>query len=276
MLTFLKYEFKQNWKDFLLSYILVIIAFAFLSIFTLCIRNVYNPSPFIIIVFNNLLFLVIATMIASAVLFIINVVKGCYTKIFTDEGYLTLSFPKSTHALILSKIIANVIWAVFFIISIFIGSVFVFLSVGNSVNEIFDDIRTIIEDVLSEAYLIPFEMINGLLGLIFNLIILLLSFSLINVGKIKKAKVFIGILFYIGISSILTSILSLTNLFGFGFAVNIDGELVFNYGSVFSSSFSNCPNGYLFNFTTIIFLLLFIVGGYFLTHYLISKKLELE
>lgn len=276
MLTFLKYEFKQNWKDFLLSYILIIASFAFLSIFILCIRNINNPSPFIIIVFNNLLFLVVATMIASSVLFVINVIKGCYTKIFTDEGYLTLSFPKSTHALILSKVIANVIWAVFFFIAVMIGSTFVFFSVGNSVNELFDDIKTLITDIMNDFYMIPFAIINSLLGLILNLIILLLSFSLINVGKIKKAKIFIGILFYIAINSLVSSILSLTNLFGFGFAETIDGNLVFAYGSIFSPVFNMCPNGYLFNFTTILLMIGFIIGGYFLTYNLISKKLELE
>ena len=39
MRQFLKYEFKNNWKQFLLSYVLIIASFLLLSIFIMILMN---------------------------------------------------------------------------------------------------------------------------------------------------------------------------------------------------------------------------------------------
>ena len=75
-------------------------------------------------------------IVVGAVFFVINLIRSFYNSIFSDEGYLTLSFPKTTDSLLISKIIANFVWVISFVISFIIGlTIFVINKAENSVYE---------------------------------------------------------------------------------------------------------------------------------------------
>ena len=78
MRQFLKYEFKNNWKQFLLSYVLIIASFLLLSIFIMIVKDVATPTKFMTILYTNLGLLIGGAMIASAALFITKFIKSMY------------------------------------------------------------------------------------------------------------------------------------------------------------------------------------------------------
>ena len=82
MRQYLKYEFKNNWKNFLLSYILIIAAFIILSIFILSIKHITQVNRVVTIIYSSIGVMLNGAMLASIVLFIINFVKSIYNSIF--------------------------------------------------------------------------------------------------------------------------------------------------------------------------------------------------
>lgn len=276
MRQFLKYEFKRNYKSFILSYLLVLISFIIMSIFALFVKNIIDVNQIMIIIYSNIIFIILGSIGTAIVLFIINLIKSFYISIFSDEGYLTLSFPKTTDSLLLSKIIANLFWIVMLFITFVIGFLILNISITGSLNDLF----VFFTDLLSEynnLIAFPFYIINGLINYVMIFVLLLLSFSLINLGNLKKAKILLGILIFIGINYILNTCDIFIDLISFGIAIDADNNILFVFGRITSDSYnSNNIVSYLFNIPEFIFDIGVILGGYILTRYLINNKIEIE
>lgn len=281
MRQFLKYEFKNNWKSFLLSYLLIIGSFLILSIFIMFVKDIVNTTPFMTILYSNLVILTIGAMIASVVLFIINIVKSMYNSIFTDEGYLTLSFPKSTDSLIISKFIANVVWELLYGVAVGIGIVFLYVSLfvafGQPVNDLFVELQLLFANLDFSLGIVVFSIINLIVEVILGFILLFLAFCVVNTGIAKKGKVIIGILLYSGFSYALSLISSIASTISFGFAIDASGQLVFAYGAIYSDAFlkSNAIM-YVFDFTAFFINVGLIVGLYIACRKILRNHLELE
>ena len=277
MRQFLKYEFKFNWKQFVFSFSLIILSFILMTIFALFVKNIEDPGPILGIVYSNIVILIGGSMGVGAVFFVINLIRSFYNSIFSDEGYLTLSFPKTTDSLLVSKIIANFIWVISFVISFVIGLTILYFGLGGTTNVLFE-MFTFIFDLFEGYYItVPFHIINGIVDILASFVMLLLAFSIINVGNIRRAKVFLGILFFVIMSYCLSLLDTISSFLAFGFAINEMGELVFTYGSAFGNIFLDSgATAYLFNFTTFIIHIGVVIGGYILLRHLIKNKLEME
>ena len=281
MRQYLKYEFKNNWKNFLLSYILIIAAFIILSIFILSIKHITQVNRVVTIIYSSIGVMLNGAMLASIVLFIINFVKSIYNSIFTDEGYLTLSFPKSLDSLIISKFIANIIWLMLYFVSVIIGVVLLYLSIfeifGLPANELLESIIAIFDFFEAPVLLYICLLINFIVGCVLNFILLFLSFTIINTGIAKSGKIVLGILLFVGLSYALSLCKSILSFASFGFILNDYNQLEFAFGegtvNIFTDLFFN---GYVMNFTILIFEIGLIVGGYILIKYLMKNHLELE
>lgn len=277
MLRFLKHEIKNNWKSFLFTYGLIVAAFFILMIFILCVKNADEPSVFVAILYSNIVIIIAGSMVVSLVLFIINIIRSMYNSIFTDEGYLTLSFPESPDALLISKILSNIIWALLYLLSVGIGISFLFLVSGNIAGDLFEGILGLISYVDGALLTIPFTILESCVGLILSFVILMFSFTLINIGIVRKAKVFLGIIVYFVIMYALATLQMLTGFLSFGLAIDINGDLIFAYGSPLTETFyQNGAMTYVFDITTFIINIGLIIGLYILTRYLFKKHLELE
>ena len=238
MRQFLKYELKNNWKSFLFTYLVIIGAFILLSIFILIEKSNIESSEFGIILFMNLIFLVGGAMIMGAILFSINLVKSFYNSIYSDEGYLTLSFPKTTHSLLLSKIIINFLWVIGLFVSVIIGIIIVGIVGSGSVNSLFDALYDIINYAENSLYLLPFHILSGLIAIALSFVLMLLSFTLINMGGIKKAKLVLGLLIYMGLIYALSVTKIFTGYLSFGLAISSESEIIFAFGRVGSDIFT--------------------------------------
>ena len=277
MRQFLKYELKNNWKSFLFTYLVIIGAFILLSIFILIEKSNIESSEFGIILFINLMFLVGGAMIMGAILFSINLVKSFYNSIYSDEGYLTLSFPKTTHSLLLSKIIINFLWVIGLFISVIIGIIIVGIVGSGSVNSLFDALYDIINYAENSLYLLPFNILSGLIAIALSFVLMLLSFTLINMGGIKKAKLILGLLIYMGLIYALSVSKIFTGYLSFGLAISSESEIIFAFGRVGSDIFRSFgADSYALNITNLIINIGLTLGLYFLTVNLFENKLEME
>lgn len=276
MRQFLKYEFKRNYKSFIFSYFLILVSFIFISIFSLCVKNITNISNILVIIYTNLCLLVFGANGVAIVLFIINLIKSFYNNIFTDEGYLTLSFPKTTDELLLSKVIANFIWVVLLGCSFCVGIIIQLLCIGDNKNKLFEIFTSVVETFSSNESIL-FSIINSSINIILIFLLLLLSFTLINLGNLKKGKLFLGLLIFSGISYVYNIIEALFGLFGFGIAIDGNDNLMFAFGSELSSDFINSGAvSYVFSIPEFILQVGVIILTYFLTRYLLKNKIEIE
>ena len=285
MRQFLKYELKNNWKSFLTTYCLIFGSFVILSIFILCFQHMPEPTTVLAIIYAHIMLLIYGSIIVSAVLYVINVVKTLYTSIFTDEGYLTLSFPKSTDSLILSKILANIIWGTFYLISVLCGTFLLMLVLDAPINTLFADLFKTIQQVKGLVTVIPFALLNTFVQAVLSLMLLLLSFAIVNSGVAKNAKLIFGLLLYLGMNYAIVLVKMLSSYLSFGFALNTNGEIIFTAGRsavsgiLFFFDIAGASNNnilYVFDITSFIISLGLLVGAYFFTRKLIEKHLELN
>lgn len=277
MRQFLKYEFKRNYKSFVFSYLLIITSFIILGIFLFFVKNINTIPEILYFVYSNLMLLVYGSIATAMVLFIINLVKSFYNNIFSDEGYLTLSFPKTTDQLLLSKIIVNIIWVILLVCSFCIGIIIRFLCTSGEDSAFSGMLGSIITLFNYNAAAIPFYLINYFIEIVLFFVLLLLSFTLINLGNLKKGKIMLGILIFMGINYVLNIFGELTDLIGFGLAITDNQNLLFVFGSEYSENFINSGAiSYVFNITEIILNVGIIVGSYILTRYLLKNKIEIE
>ena len=258
----LKHEFLNSWLEITIICGVSIV----LSIFTGAAMALESS------VLLGLLILAIAALyIVAGIILLINIIKSFNNKIFGDEGYLTLTLPTSIDSILISKIIVNFIWMILVSASLIIG-IILMVSIGSRsmlINEISEISRFVFNNIGAFALLLLNILIQGL----FAIVLLIFVLSLLNIGKIKRAKFLIGIIIYYLISTLMTWLGSLVLIVPFEITMGYEGKLVIEkivfgeYGLFI---------GHILNFNIMFWLLVGIFGLYFLSRYLIKNKIELE
>lgn len=206
--------------------------------------------------------LAIAVCLAAAVFLVI---WRFYKSRFTDEGYLTFTLPVTTHQILLSSLANSaIVIALMTLVGIFSYGVLLLMGFSG-IKDFFPAFWEAIPRGLqllgemlgkvtpSHAVL---TVLDFLLGFASELMILMLS---VTIGAIiaKKHKVLAAIGVYYGI----------------GVGLSIVGSIAM-MGTVFTKAEAAIP-GTLLGLSALMGLLLFL-GSYFLTHYLMDKKLNLN
>jgi hypothetical protein len=207
----------------------------------------------------NFLFLTgtIAFSLASWAVFFVLVriiAKNFNTKLFSSNGYLTLTTPVSIDALILSKIIVSMLWTLVIILGLVFSSTIILSAVFNSDWSgfgylLFTALWTSLSNYTGRFVLVLIQVFLIILCIIVTLLFVLV---LTNTGRLRKYKALKGIFIFIGIFFVLASLMSLF------------GEAMLN------TSFL------AFQWISIVLMLVWSVGTYFLSRFLIKTKLELE
>lgn len=215
-----------------------------------------------------LLISLIALYLMSGVVIIINIVKSFHTKMFTDEGYLTMTLPVSIDHLLLSKIIVNLTYIIFTAV-IFITSLIITMNsiLGTDVFNIFDGLLSVIRDNPLGTIL---YIINFAISFISFVLTLILTLALLNIGKIKKYKLLAGIGIYYGLNFAIQLFSTVFNLIPY--VIDVSGGDV---SIIDNSNNSSIANFILINVNTILVSVVSIVSFYFISRYLIKNKLEL-
>lgn len=198
---------------------------------------------------------------------------------YTDEGYLSHTLPVTPHQLLISKFLVGGIWVLFIQLAvtasvlILVASLFAAIENaepnvfgGQTYWEMFSEIFEIISDDMG------FEVVHYTISFILTVIISPFSsiaslFGALTIGQLsRKHKAMMGIITYFGIlfaTSILSSIVQ---------SIGTVSAYVIDDYRIGSSNFTL----FLTRDIQIIIPLLTGVGLYFLSHYIIDRKLNLE
>ena len=196
-----------------------------------------------------------------------------YKTMYTDQGYLTHTLPVKTHQLLGSKVIVSGIWV--FLINAALCVSVVVLVIG-LLQGVMDGIRVDISwnEFWSELgnmfAFIDFDAVHLLIIMILSVLIspfasVVLLFGALTIGQLSgKHKLMMGILTYIGlavVSYLLNSLVQAIITFGYAMSPADDVSMGYMTSSYDASLIVSCVTG---------------VVLYFVSHYIISKKLNLE
>lgn len=207
-----------------------------------------------------LMFCVIAVAVCCAAS-LFYVIYRFYKRCFTDEGYLTFTLPVTNHQILLSSITNCILSEILTLLAACAAVGIAFILFLSAINQeiIWADVWVRWEDVwqqLIESFwrnkshflLLGFSGIAGALG---ELIVLMLA---VTIGSLiaKKHKILAAVGVYYGISIVQSFLLS---------ALSLNASATQSINILLASS-------------AVLYSVL-AVGGYFLMHHLISRKLNL-
>lgn len=186
-----------------------------------------------------------------------------YKSRFTDEGYLTFTLPVTTHQVLLSSLVSSGLNMLLTFVTVFVSFIMLLLvgmsfaeefwpTVWEMLPQVFDSIKANMSwEVAGYLAVLVADM---LLGLAYELVLLMLS---VTIGSLvaKNHKILAAVGVYYGIN------MAMSIAFGIFLAFIMLTVALDNPFSVFI-------------FQGILFALL-TVAGYFLMHYLVSRKLNL-
>ena len=266
----LKYELKATARWFLPLYI-ALIALTLLNKLTMIIEL---PDLLVFNLFKGLLiFVYVLVIIFTSVATMILLVVRFYKNLHTDEGYLTHTLPVKPSTQLNCKILSGCIWTVssFFmqIISLFI--LFVGEGLFTEVADVFTEIGEFLKAAGLMDNLIVTLIILAITMLISLLYSLLMMYCSISLGSLFNKHKIIGAIFVYFVISFVIQLFSMVLM-----VVGINSPVSYEIVEVEDFSVE------IFNFLNLIMILsagLTIVCNtifYFLNHYVISKKLNLE
>lgn len=228
------------------------------------------------------------SMMASFVLYILTLTGAMYgiyiylavhfyKTMYTDEGYLTHTLPVNAHQILISKTLIAGFWnilvtlalfiSVFALMISFIGALLSGVAPELTWTEVWNEVGIVFEEIMNEAgdVFVHYIVVLILMMIISPFCAMMTIFGAITIGQLsKKYKVLMSILAYIGISTV-NGIIS--------FIIEMIQAVTMNIGMSEEVPFAYMLGTYD---ASLIQMILMAVGLYFLSHFIITKKLNLE
>ena len=205
------------------------------------------------------------TMAAVFVVTFFVIVQRFYKNILGDEGYLMNTLPVKPYLNIINKILTSAIWTIVSCFVAFMSIILLFVTI-DSVRDIFSNIIPVLRDVFNYYGGTPFILaieffIVGLVELITSITMIYAS---ISIGHLfSKSKILMSFVAFI-VLSILSNIIN-------SIAVYIFSS---NHISMFTEPSSGMFSGILL--ISIVLELIYFSIYFFITNYVLTKKLKLE
>ena len=273
----IKYEWQASTRKMLPLY-LAMAVLAVMSNFAQRYLSSNNTSRLVntLSVLTMMLFVIGLCAIGISAVFI--TVQRFYRSFFSGEGYLTMTLPLSTHKLILSRLTVSVIW---YALSFFacVLSVFIMIAGGKelklfpgALRELFSALRELIQrsegKVVGGAVLLCFELL--LCWVLFSALCSLAIYAAMAIGhSFNKHKSLLSVAFAIAFYQVgsFLGIVSVAEL-----AERIFPHVSDKQFTAVSELYKSCT---LLGITA---LLLMLAGAvcYFVSHYFLTKHLNLE
>lgn len=256
----LKYELKATARLFLPIFAILAILTPFAKLMT-HFENVSGPLKIIsTLVLTGYIFAMIATSLCSIVIIIIHFFKSMVSL----EGYLTHTLPVSIHQLLVSKLIIAVFWSILSFLGMFL-SIFTLLYSKDFVKELrflWDNFILLLQS--QDANYLALFIYFAILLFIAIIYYILGAFCSISLGQvISKNKVggaiAGGIILYIA-AQVVSSIVSMPFLL----SINSIDET-----NITAGMNTLLPMAIIIN-------VVFCVAFYWITAYILNKKLNLE
>lgn len=218
----------------------------------------------------------IIAMISADFIALYMIMQRYYKNLFTDEGYLTFTLPVKTSSIILSKLFCAVIWSVIVAISTIIG-IFIFAIFGTSVSFVNVDAIKGTWEILCQLfefyYTGDFEqivflielLISAVVSLFTNFLLIYLSITL-GCQIAKKHKILASIGMYFVVSAIVSTLGTVVQIITSGVYGGLD----------YLDTITSISDVYLMLIPSIILSVVLGVGYFFLNHYILKNRLNIE
>jgi len=286
----LKYEFKSQGKllGLITASVLGASVLGGLLIWLLMsqvnLTNMEEGITAIFMILSFLFFIMLVFVIAAySTAVSILLIYRFYKRHFSDEGYLTFTLPVSTHQLLLSHSAHYAIWSLISVLVAFVALACLFVPFIGGYIAIFHDMLLEFSPADAQMFKEGFAMMweemqfaweqmlpKGYMALTIAALPVSILSSIVKpmaaftIGAVlsKKHKLLVGIGIYFGLDMVLSMVFSFFNMYS-QFA---DMAIMVSTGEM---------SMYTTLIVTIVLNLAIAVGGYFLTHHLMSKKLNL-
>jgi len=238
----------------------------------------------------GLLFLgIFGVVVATLVVTFLTIIRLYSRRLFSDEGYLTLTLPVKTSDTVISKVATGTIWsiataAVFLIAGALFTTIIFFLYAGSNWASQVKDVSSAIGQIASTGVFGVFGRLSllgipmSLVDTVYTMILLIFVITLVNTSIIRKNRVAFGIVIYFVLSLTLNYIMSLFHTSPFVFRdvalyfqnINSMSDLLLGLRQI---SFTVSVPDYAFG---ILGQGVFAIGLGFATLWLLDHKLEME
>ncbi len=255
----MKYEWKSTWK-LLVPMNALIIAMSLFAYLTIRLDFFDNDSEIVILSGITIIMFYILSMFVVVIGTAIYLIYRFYTSVYGDQGYLLHTLPVDKHHIIISKVLVSVLWLMLSIILIYL-SVFLLFSSDEAVLEaVWDTMVDYVESLELDAFASGLTIIMTILAFIFQMLAKVLKVTAcISLGQLSSNhKVLTSFAFYYGIYFV-------QRIFSIMYYViyyAIDDDLI----SAYQGSWE----------TSLIAGIVYCAVFYFITWYLMEKKLNLD
>lgn len=266
----LKYEFKATGRGIIPLYCALLFLALLLKIFVV---NNLSIGPGIIsdIVKVLSVFLYGATMAAIAVATILIIVQRFYKNLLSDEGYLMNTIPVSINANITSKLIVSTVWCCISIIIALLSILLVAVTKDN-ISSFFSELSYVFNDLFKQyGFNVPVIGIEFFFASISQLALnIILLYASICIGHLlPKMKILGSFAAYLGLNTIMTIIItSVTKII----------SSAVSFETFFENLVHNSPIAFthMIAIGCLVLNVVWFIIFYFITHYILKNKLNLE
>ena len=262
----MKYEWKATWK-LLVPLNLFIVVMSILASITVQLDFFDSDNDLVIMTGVILLMTYILSMFVITVVTVIYLIYRFYTSVYGDEGYLLHTLPVDKHHIIIAKSVASASWIILNIILIYLSMLFLVSTQERFVETITDGFRFYVEVVNDYNKIGAFEVIMTLVASFFAMLARILKVTAcVSLGQLaSNHKVLSSIGFYYAIY-VVQRIFTLFYYMMIELMNKASDHAYYSYPSFFGTSWE----------FTLLTSLIYCVIFYFLTWYVMDRKLNLD
>lgn len=269
MLNALKYELKSTYKFFLMILIGMVVS-DFSLFYLLNISDTDDANIFRVLVIA--VFLIV--FISSILVFAFMIISSFRREFYSDQGYFSFSRPIPASEFLGSKLIATFIWLLIFLISlIFINTLFIYIMAdSNILVEIFNNIK--INSIFVEFILLIYIIFSIFLEILLIYLSIVLSKILFKNSKLG----YIWFVIFIVLNFFISFLDRLFQRFVPFYFTMMNNNIVYKPFNNFIEDnivLNNLVNLPFINMGMMILIPLLCVSVFYLTSYLIDKKVEI-
>lgn len=174
MLNVIKYDILQNYRIYIIEYVVYLIT---------CIILPFIPQNIVFIPMFLLLLLVWAMILLNFVTIFYNFYKSMYS----NKGYLTMTLPLSSHELLLGKIFAGIIWIIISFVVLFLGFGLIALMFSIMENSVLEQLSFLLEALSQLVSTVYFY--EGILAIIIFIIsFITVGFTVLTIIQTKFTR----------------------------------------------------------------------------------------
>lgn len=259
----MKYEWKATWK-LLVPMNLFIVLMWILSYITVQLSFFDSNSELVIMTGTMIIMAYVLSMIVVAIGTMIYLIYHFYKSVYGDEGYLLHTLPVDKHHIIIAKAVMSAVWVI-------INSILVYVSIIS----LFSTQRAFMSTMLDafELY-VNMASVNGIEIGVFELVMTFVASFFALIARILKITACVSLGQLAPNHKVLSS-------FGFYYGIYFVQRILtmFYYIVVFGFMARTGDPGWFFGSSwefTLISNLLYSVIFYFLTWYVMEKRLNLD